>query len=249
MAKPYYEADGIALYRGEALAVMADLPDASIDAVITDPPYCAGAISEAQRTRAAGQGLRSENIRKFGWFVGDNMGTAGLTWLLRAIGVEALRVVKPTGSVLVFCDWRMMSALQPAIESSGLRFQNLVVWDKKHMGLGMGFRARHELILHFTLGAPEYHDLGTANVLEAGRVTADEREHQTQKPTHLLSQLIRVASPVEGTVLDPFAGSGSTLVAARDLGRKAIGVELDEAHCDTAVKRLSQATLDFGGAA
>jgi DNA modification methylase len=239
--KPYYEHGGVMIYHGEALAAMEGIGPGVVDAIVTDPPYCAGAVSEAQRTRASGQGLRSENLKRFGWFVGDNMGTAGLVWLLRAVAVEARRVVKPTGSLLAFCDWRMVATLQPAIESAGLRFQNLVVWDKLHMGLGTGFRARHELILHYTLGSPEYHDMGTANVVTSKRVTAADREHQTQKPIDLLQTLCNVVSPPGGVILDPFMGSGTTLVAAATIGRKAIGIEWDEAYCEVAARRLSEA--------
>lgn len=229
------------MIHGDCLDVLRGMPDASVDAVVTDPPYCAGAVSEAQRTRAAGQGLRSENIRRFGWFVGDNMGTAGLVWLLRSIAVEAVRVVKPSGSVLMFCDWRMVASLQPAVESAGLRFQNLVVWDKEHMGLGQGFRAQHEMILHYSNGSPEYHDRGTSNVLRAKRVRGDDREHQTQKPVDLMARLIRVVAPLGGLVVDPFAGSGSTGVAAVQEGRAFIGVERDPQHVETARKRLADA--------
>jgi DNA modification methylase len=234
---------------GDCLQVMAEMGDASADAIVTDPPYCAGAVSEAQRTRAAGQGLRSENIRRFGWFVGDNMGTAGLVWLLRSVAVEAVRVLKPSGSLLVFCDWRMVASLQPAIESAGLRFQNLIVWDKESMGLGLGFRAQHEIVLHFTNGSPEYHDKATGNVLRAGRVRADDREHQTQKPLDLMRQLVRVVCPPGGLVLDPFAGSGSTGVAAVLEGRAFLGIERDPEHVETANRRLAEALGRFDASA
>lgn len=229
------------LIQGDCLDALRSLPDGSVDAIITDPPYCAGAISEAQRTRASGQGLRSETIRRFGWFTGDNMGTAGLTWLLRQMATESIRVVKPTGSLLVFCDWRMQSALQPAIESAGLRYQNLIVWNKEHMGLGTGFRNQHELVMHFTYGDPEYHDKGTPNVLNCRRVGRDEREHQTQKPTELMERLIRVVSPPGGTVADLLMGSGSTLVAAVRLGRNAVGAEKDPEIFQTAQRRIDEA--------
>lgn len=229
------------LHLGDALDVMRTLEAGSIDAVITDPPYCAGGISEAQRSRSDGQGLRSETIKRFGWFIGDNMGTAGLAWLLRSVAIEAKRIVKPSGSILMFCDWRMVSTLQPAIESTGLRFQNLVVWDKGHMGLGTGFRNRHELIMHFTLGAPEYHDMSIANVILAKRITAQEREHQTQKPVDLISQLVRVVSPVDGTVLDPFMGSGTTGVACVQTGRDFIGCDSDPTYHAIAQRRIEDA--------
>ena len=232
---------------GDCLQLMADMPDGCIDAVITDPPYCSGSVSEAARTAAKGQGLRSENIQRMGWFVGDNMGTAGLVWLIRSMAVEALRLLKGRGSMLIFCDWRMVPNLIPAVESAGFRYQNLIVWDKTHMGLGNGFRARHELIMHMTAGSPEYHDKGTANVIQCRRVTADDREHQTQKPVDLIAQLCRVVCPPGGTILDPFAGSGTLAGAARMTHRHFVCIERDADHCKTARARINAATPDLFG--
>ena len=90
------------LIRGDCLEVMKSMPDGCVDAVITDPPYCSGSVSEASRTAAKGQGLRSKNIQRLGWFVGDNMGTAGLVWLIRSMAVESLRLLKGNGSLLIF---------------------------------------------------------------------------------------------------------------------------------------------------
>ena len=230
----------VKLYLGDCLEVLKTLPDGCVDAVVTDPPYCAGAISEANRVRSNGQGLRSENLKRFGWFVGDNMGTSGLVWLLRSIATECLRLVKPTGSMLVFCDWRMLSAAQPAIESAGVRYQGLIVWDKGSMGLGSGFRCRHELIMHFTFGSPEYHDKGTPNVICCPRVGAN-REHQTQKPVGLVSRLLAVVCPSGGTVLDPFMGSGTTGVAAVQTDLSFVGVERDPGYYATAERRINAA--------
>jgi DNA modification methylase len=224
--------------QGDALDLLRQVPAASVDAIVTDPPYCAGAVSEASRSAAKGQGLRSENLKRFGWFTGDNMGTAGLAFLLRDVAFEAVRVVKPSGSLLVFCDWRMVATLQPAIESAGVRFQSLIVWDKGHAGLGAGFRSQHEIVLHFTFGAPEYHDRSTGNVLQVARVAADDREHQTQKPVELLRRLIRVVAPEGGKVLDPFTGSGSTGVACVLERRAFLGFERDAVHVATARDRI-----------
>jgi len=241
---------------------MATLADGSVDALIMDPPYCSGSVSETARTAAGGQGLRSGTIARFGWFVGDNMGTAGLVWLLRAVAFEGLRAVKPSGSMLVFCDWRMLANLAPAIESTGWRYQGLIVWDKGTMGLGNGFRCQHELIMHFTAGAPEYHDKGTPNVIVCPRVGADERVHQTEKPIDLLARLVRVVAPRDGVVVDPFCGSGTTLAAALMEGRRAIGNDRAAAHVEAARARCANViegnppapvrmvqTALFGGAA
>ena len=229
----------IQLHLGDCLDIFPTLEAGSIDAIVTDPPYCSGGFSEAQRTRANGQGLRSETIKRDGWFIGDNMGTAGLTWLLRIIAFESFRIVKPTGSLLVFCDWRMLSTLQPAIESAGLRYQALIVWDKGSMGLGTGFRSQHELVMHFTYGSPVYHNQSLGNVLKCGRQT--EREHQTQKPEELLAALCSVVCPKGGTLFDPFMGSGTTGVVAVQNGMSFIGAERDTENYAIAEKRINDA--------
>ena len=231
----------VELHQGDCLDVMRGMEAGSVDSIVTDPPYCSGSVSEASRTAAKGQGLRSENLRRFGWFSGDNMGTAGLVFLIRTMAFEAARILKSSGSLLCFCDWRMVSSLQPAIESAGLRYQGLLVWDKGHMGLGAGFRAQHELILHFTNGKPEYHNKCTANVLRAKRVSATDREHQTQKPTDLMQALLRVVTPPGGTVLDPFMGSGSTGKAAMLEGFRFIGIEREAEYIEIARARIEAA--------
>jgi len=113
------------------------------------------------------------------------------------------------------------------------------------MGLGNGFRCQHELILHFTFGSPEYFDRGTPNVIRASRV-GDNREHQTQKPVDLIGRLVGVVAKRGGVVLDTFMGSGTTLLAAKSMGRNAIGIETEERYCEIAAKRLAQETIDFG---
>lgn len=235
----------IKVITGDCLEFMAAMKDQTVDAVITDPPYCSGSVGEAQRVSAPGHGLRSENVRRLGWFQGDNMGTAGLVFLLRSVAFESFRILKPTGSFLCFCDWRMVSNLQPAIESAGLRFQNLVIWDKGSMGLGTGFRSSHEIILHFTAGKPEYFDASTGNVIRQVRIRPEERQHQTEKPVELLKNLIRVVCPPGGLIVDPFSGSGSTGQAAKETERNAILIDRDRSLEAIAQARISKAEADL----
>ena len=229
--------------QGDCLDRMAEIPDGSVDAVITDPPYCSGGVTEAAKGRATHQGLRSETIKsgRFSWFQGDNMTTAGLVYLLRSVACEALRVVKPSGHLMMFCDWRMVPMLAPGLESAGWRLRNIVVWDKGHFGAGTGFRPTHEMILHLTNRAPEFHSKSVGNVIRSKRVHASKREHPTEKPLDLMRQLVEVTTPAGGTVLDPFAGSGATLVAAAAAGRKVIGIERNADYFAIAERRIADA--------
>lgn len=246
VAEPEQLADGITLYEGDCLECIAELDQDSIDAVLTDPPYCSGAATEAGRGAATHQGLRSETMRsgRFDWFDADNMTTSGLVWLLRTMAVRADRPLKKGGSILAFCDWRMAFSVGPAMESAGYRLRNLIFWDKESFGCGYGFRPQHEVILHLTRRSPEFHAADVGNVIrhKAKRVPSGDRSHPTEKPIDLMGQLMSVASPVGGTVLDPFAGSGATGVAALLEGRRCILIEKDPAYCDVIRRRIRDAS-------
>lgn len=143
---------------------------------------------------------------------------------------------------LIFGTWRIP---RPAAT------RQLLVWDTKG-ALGMGaldlpWKPSHQEI--YVLGKG-FTGRRTTDVLTYAPVQSlgyKGRTHPHEKPVSLMLALIDKCPP--GVVLDPFAGSGSTLVAAKQIGRKSVGVEYDEAHCETAAKRLQQGVLDFGGAA
>lgn len=129
-----------------------------------------------------------------------------------------------------------------------LRLKQTLIWrkpvDAGVVGSTTGYRTDTELI--FLTGPHPRRSPARSSVIETnGGVAAYRNEHPHSKPSGLLERLIEW---LPGAVADPFAGSGSTLVAAKQLGRKAIGVELDERYCEIAAKRLQQGVLDFGGA-
>lgn len=230
------------LYLGDALNVLWSIEPVGAHALISDPPYCSGGFTESAKRQAKGQGLRSEILAEAKWFGGDNMTTGGLAWLLRAIAV-AFKSHAESGKATAsfFCDWRMVPALAPAIESAGLRFQAMPVWNKGVPGLGTGFRSQHECILHYAIEVPGYHSASFGNVLAAKRQPSLDRDHDTQKPLVLMAQLVEVQTPVGGIVLDPFMGSGSTGVAAIRAGRDFVGIEHDPEHFETACRRIQEA--------
>jgi site-specific DNA-methyltransferase (adenine-specific) len=230
------------LYHGDCLETLADIGEANtIAAFITDPPYCSGGFTESAKKQAAGQGLRRETVKQIGWFAGDNMTTGGLVWLMRTVSVQAHFMLIDGGTLTAFTDWRMAQHLGPAMESARFRMQNLLVWNKKHPGLGTGFRPQHEMALHLAKGTPTYHDFHYGNVLDGGRVSAANREHQTEKPVDLITAIVRVTSPIGGMVVDPFMGSGTTGVAAIQTDRQFIGIEADAGYFDVACRRLEAA--------
>ncbi len=231
----------MSVINGDALTELHRLEAQSVDAIVTDPPYASGGFTEAARRCAAGQGLRSEVLRSEGWFVGDQMGTSGLMYLLRSMAFEAARVLVPGGVMCVFCDWRQVSNIAPAMESAGLRLSNIVVWNKGVAGLGTGFRSQHEMCLVLTNGSGVYHSLEFGNVITVPRMNHNDREHWTQKPVELMRRIVRTAAPEDGLVVDPFGGSGSTAVACVLEGRRFLLVERDPSICELARDRIAEA--------
>jgi site-specific DNA-methyltransferase (adenine-specific) len=232
-------ADGVELYCGDCLEVLPTL--GKFDAVVTDPPYSSGGFTQSAISKAKGQGLRSETIAQVGWFSGDAMTAAGGAFLLRELARLAFSTTFDTATLTVFTDWRVSALYSPAIESARWRYQNMLVWDKGNAGLGSGFRAQHELALHFSKGAPPYFSASYGNVLKSSRVGSGDKEHQTEKPVDLMRQILEVVSDVGGTALDPFMGSGTTGVAAVKLGRKFTGIEIDLGYFDIACRRIDAA--------
>lgn len=240
---PYYADDAVTLYCGDAVEVLHGL-DVVAAAVVTDPPYASGARTEAAKSSSGAM------VRGLRWAAkpieNDQMTTTGFVWLIREVCYAVRPLLIDGGSLLAFIDWRQWPNLVGAIESTNMRVNSMVVWDKQSYGLGNGFRAQHELICHASKGTPRIADRGVGNVLAAKRV--DNDDHPSPKPVNLLERLLRVVSEPGELVIDPFTGGGPTLLAARNLGRRAIGVEYEERYCEIAARRLAQDVLDFGEA-
>ena len=195
---------------------------------MTDPPYSSGGRQDGQKRHSTSIGAReAERIAR------DNLTTRGylalLGRVLTAVDAEA---------AYVFTDWRMWPWTFDALESSGYPVRNMLVWDKQVMGMGFPWRNQHELIAFAKRTAAEMNDGKRGNVLRCDR-TRNEL-HPTQKPVELLTDLLS-NTPGE-TVYDPFAGSGSTLIAAGQAKRTAFLMEIDPDYADTICRRYQEHT-------
>lgn len=231
---PYYADEYTTLWLGDCLEVMSDLTDGSVGTVLTDPPYSSGGRRENARSVRRSMIPTVEDEQ---WIRGDAMSTNGFLYLMRVVGLEWRRVLTPGAHALSFIDWRMAHHLAGALESADLRQHPTLVWDKVNMGLGSVFRNRHEFIVHMSAGNPRPpRRRDTPNVLTHKAIRGGE--HPTEKPVPLLVQLLDVVAHDSLPVLDPFAGSGTTLLAARELGLPSIGIEADERYAEVAARRL-----------
>lgn len=236
---PYYSDGLITIYCGDCLSILQGLTPGVVNSVVTDPPFSSGARTDAGKSMRGGmnRGQKWETE----WFSHDNMATHGFLFLMRLLGVELLRVTGANASGHFFIDWRMYPNLYGALEASGWVVKNLVVWDKEHFGMGTNYRNQHELIIYAEKGTVDFLDHGIGNVIRSKKIRTEN--HPTEKPVELIMRLIQASTEEGGTVLDPFLGSGTTLVAAKNTGRRAIGIEIEERYCEIAAERLAQGVL------
>ena len=244
--KPYFERDGITIYHADARDVLPALAAGSVDLVLTDPPYGhnnndANDLASV-RERALGQVKRGEAV------IGDARPIANdgveANELVRWMFAEARRVLVPGGCCCCCCGG---GGPDPQFARWSLwldeliSFKQMVIWDKGSLGMGWHYRRCYETVLVGEkpgAACKWYGGLTTSNVVRVPKILPQAHEHPTAKPVALMAHFIRLHSQVGELILDPFMGAGTTLVAAKRLGRCAIGVELDERWCEDAAARL-----------
>ncbi len=223
---PYYQDDAVAIYHGDFMEVL-PLLDVAAGIVVTDPPY----FQPAQHY----VGVRGTSITRAAW--GDR---SVLQHAFNAWSDVLCDSVSGLDALYVFCDGQSYPITFNAFYKFG-RVRPLV-WDKVVSYNGYTWRHQHELIAWVERTGSKRIPTGDGDILRERGVKRSERLHEAEKPVPLLTKLIAKHANA-GTVLDPFAGSGSTLFAARQLGRKAIGIEIEERYCEIAAERCSQGIL------
>ncbi|QLF72066.1 DNA methylase (plasmid) [Peteryoungia desertarenae] len=202
------------ILQGDCLDIMPTLPAASVDLVLTDPPYICGYRDRAGRTVA-----------------NDNRAD----WVAPAFH-EVARLMKPGSLCISFYGWTATDTFFGAWRAAGLRPVAHLVFCKTHASRSGLFRGMHENAFVLAKGHPSMPAEALSDV--RGWTYTGNKLHPTQKPVEELVPLIRTYCPAGGVVFDPFAGSGSTLVAAKSVGCRYLGIELDATHAATAEKRL-----------
>jgi DNA modification methylase len=242
-----WEMDRHRLVCGDALqsalyAVL--LGDDLAQTVVTDPPY---------NVRIAGHAMGRGKVRhrEFKMASGE-MSEAAFTAFLETFIRRAIIFSEDGAIHYVFIDWRHLPELLAAARPLYTDWKNLLVWNKTNAGQGSFYRSKHELIAVFKNGtAPHINNFGLgaqgryrANVLDYPGVNClhparrgDLDLHPTVKPVGLVADLIRDCSRRNGIVLDPFGGSGTTILAAERAGRVARVIELDPLYVDVAIRR------------
>ncbi len=232
------------LCNGDALAVLRDLPDASVDAVLTDPPYSSGGLhAGARRVDPAQKYQQTGTKRVYPPMLGDCKDQRSFTMWATLWLSECWRLAKPGAPVLVFSDWRQLPAMTDAVQAAGFEWRGIVVWHKPSARPMLGwFRRDAEFVVHAVKTPAQAFSRRCFPGVFNHRVVAADKVHLTGKPLPLLVDLLGVV-PEGGTVLDPFMGGGTTALACIETGRRFVGVELSADYAELASKRIRQAEI------
>ena len=216
--------DWTIIHHGDCLDVMRGMDADSIDAIVTDPPYGISFVS-AWRTRP------EERHRPV---INDE--APYTEWI-----PDAYRVLKDGGCAVIFYRWDVQDDFVSALTDAGFSIKSQIVWHKGGGGIGdlnAAFAPEHELALFAVKGPFAFNHGRPMSVLRVPRVRPNDLTHPCEKPVALMEALLRVITDKGDTVLDPFAGSGATLLAATRLERKAVGCELDAGYYEVIKQRL-----------
>ncbi len=199
---------------GDCIEVMKDMPPASVDFIATDPPYL------VRYTSRDGKSIANDDTSE---------------WLQPAF-TQMYRVLKTDHFMLCFYGWNKVDKFFAAWKAAGFRPVGHLVWAKSYHSNERFVRYSHESAYLLAKGEPPLPSVALRDVLD-WQYTGNEF-HPTQKPVMALLPVIMAFSHMRDIVFDPFIGSGTTAIAARTLGRRYIGIEIDPIHAHKAEDRI-----------
>ncbi|MBV9688974.1 MAG: hypothetical protein JO202_04600 [Ktedonobacteraceae bacterium] len=212
---------------GDCTKVLATIPDSSLDLLLTDPPYGIDYESEHRE------------VNPLGKFANDTLEQT-LQTLDTALTL-AHRKLKENSHVYIFCSWKTDQYMK-AIAAKYFQVKNILVWEKNNWTAGdldANYGQIHEFIVFAQKGRRHLNGRRDSSVLHFDRVPENDRLHPTEKPLPLLEYLIEKSTQVGEVVCDPFAGVASTCLAAKQTGRKYLGIEIETQWYEKGVERLA----------
>lgn len=223
----------------DAIDLVRGLPAQSVDMLLTDPPYSSGGLHVGTRTQSTGKKyIASKTKVDYADFDFDNMDQRSWSFWCHSWLAAAHRALKPGGLVVCFIDWRQLPALTDVVQAAGFTLRGLAVWDKtpgRSRPRRGGFSQQAEFIVWASKGKMPGVDVYLPGVFPCR--LGMPKQHMTEKPIELAREVVRLV-PAGGVVCDPFAGSGTFLVAAKEAGLRWIGSELNGDYFEVATGRL-----------
>ena len=216
------------LINGDALTVLRQMEAESVNFIITDPPY--GVDFQSGRVEKARRKDKIANDK------------APFIWWL----YDSFRVLTVGGGLLCFSRWDVQQVFIDAMKIAGFSVKSVIVWDRVVHGMGdlkSTFAPRYDTCIFAVKGSYAFPNGRPADVIQCQRINGADLRHPNEKPLDLMRRLIEATTKPNDLILDPFAGSGTTLVAALQSGRRYIGVELSPQHHETAQRRLYEAAF------
>lgn len=228
---------------GEALAALRELPDACVDAVITDAPYSSGGAFRSDRMQTTGAKYQLTNVQhQHAEFAGDNRDQRSFFLWCTLWLAECLRVAKPSAPICLFTDWRQAPTFSDALQAGGWVWRGTAVWDKTLASRPTRgrFRQQAEFVQWGSNGPmPDREAIGALPGVFSHSSHGGAKLHMAAKPLGLMREVVKIADP-GGIILDPFNGSGTTGAAARLEGRRYVGIEIIPANVEITVRRFCE---------
>jgi site-specific DNA-methyltransferase (adenine-specific) len=239
----------IDLRLGDCLEIMKDMPDKSVDLVLTDPPYNISKLNDNRdRSKLNSPIMRRESPLKYDFGDWDNMGRVEFLEFTGKWLKECCRVLKDGGTIISFFNKEDISLLGWEGKKDGIRTRTIFTWCKTNPVpsfrkvnylsatefVWIGSKGEKSWVCNFKMQKEMKNYFVTSNKSAYGKTS-----HPTEKPESLMRHFIEIHSSDNDTVLDCFMGSGTTAIACKELGRNFIGIEIDEKYFEIAKKRIS----------
>lgn len=214
---------------GDCLELMKDIPDNSIDIVVTDPPYLIKYKTNYRKNKKHEFCTEIKNDDNF--------------CMISKYIKECYRIMKTNTSIYIFCNSSHIDFFKSEIEKNGFKIKNIIVWVKNNWTAGdlkAQYAKQYEFIIYANKGRKYINGKRISDIWFFDRISGKRQVHQNQKPTDLLEQILEKSSTENDFVFDGFMGSGSTGVACKHLNRNFIGIELDKKYFEIAKKRIEE---------
>lgn len=219
--------ENIKLIKGDCLEVMKEIPNGSIDLILTDPPY----LINYKTNR------RKNKNDDFCFSIKNDNNPEIISKYIK----ECYRVLKNNTAMYIFCNFKKVDFFKQELEKNNFKIKNMIIWEKNNWTAGdlkAQFGNKYEIIFLVNKGRKIFNGKRINDIWKFDRVCGKKQLHQNQKPIELLEQCILKHSNEKDLIFDGFMGSGSTGIACKHLNRKFIGIELDEKYYNIAKERI-----------